>query len=195
MTLDEAIKHCEEKAKGLREQAGFDTDNERYRMSESEKADCLECAKEHEQLAEWLKELKALRGDCEYKGGKILKRRSGDYVTYNIEYLLDNLAREIYLLESSRKWKESKIKEERMSREMTNSEAISNLNHIYGIVSPDIQRSLDVAIEALKERPQGEWINTSPYDIKGTCSLCCYLSNKYYNFCPNCGADMKGSEE
>lgn len=43
-----------------------------------------------------------------------------------------------------------------MSREMTNSEAISNLNHIYGIVSPDIQRSLDVAIEALEERPQGE---------------------------------------
>lgn len=41
-----------------------------------------------------------------------------------------------------------------MSREMTNSEAISNLNHIYGIVSSDIQRSLDVAIKALEERPQ-----------------------------------------
>lgn len=38
-----------------------------------------------------------------------------------------------------------------MSREITNSEAISNLNHIYGIVSPDIQRSLDVAIKALEE--------------------------------------------
>ena len=38
-----------------------------------------------------------------------------------------------------------------MSREMTNSEAISNLNHTYGIVSSDIQRSLDVAIKALEE--------------------------------------------
>lgn len=38
-----------------------------------------------------------------------------------------------------------------MSREITNSEAISNLNHIYGIVSPDVQRSLDVAIKALEE--------------------------------------------
>ena len=38
-----------------------------------------------------------------------------------------------------------------MSREMTNSEAIANLNHIYGIVSPDIQRSLDLAIKALKD--------------------------------------------
>lgn len=61
MNIDEAIQHCEEKAKELREQAGFDTDNERYRMSESEKADCIECANEHEQLAEWLKELKGLR--------------------------------------------------------------------------------------------------------------------------------------
>lgn len=43
--------------------------------------------------------------------------------------------------------------------------------------------------------PQGEWINTSPYDDKGECSLCCYLSKKYYNFCPNCGADMRGKEE
>lgn len=41
-------------------------------------------------------------------------------------------------------------------------------------------------------RPQGEWTNTSPYDDKGECSLCCYLSKKYYKFCPNCGADMKG---
>jgi hypothetical protein len=61
MTLIEAIKHCEEKAEELREQAGFDTDNERYRMSESEKAACLKCAEEHEQLAEWLKELKAYK--------------------------------------------------------------------------------------------------------------------------------------
>lgn len=32
---------------------------------------------------------------------------------------------------------------------LTNKEAIANLNHIYGIVSPDIQRSLDLAIKAL----------------------------------------------
>lgn len=38
MTLDEAIKHCEDKSAG-----------------------CSECADEHRQLAEWLKELKSLR--------------------------------------------------------------------------------------------------------------------------------------
>ena len=38
MTIEEAIKHCEEKANG-----------------------CSECAKEHAELAEWLKELIELR--------------------------------------------------------------------------------------------------------------------------------------
>lgn len=41
---------------------------------------------------------------------------------------------------------------------------------------------------------QGEWINTSPYDDKGECSLCCYVSKKYYNFCPNCGVKMQKGE-
>ncbi len=41
MTLDEAIKHCEEKI------------------------DCTECGKQHKQLMEWLKELKALREESE----------------------------------------------------------------------------------------------------------------------------------
>ena len=66
MTLDEAIKHCEEKAKELR------TDYEDYKSLKEEfgsnyyrkvpiiPAECLECAKEHEQLAEWLKDYKRL---------------------------------------------------------------------------------------------------------------------------------------
>ena len=57
-------------------------------------------------------------------------------------------------------------------------------------------RFCEVIREIAKEnqRPRGEWTNTSPYDDKGECSLCCYLSKKYYHFCPNCGADMRGSE-
>lgn len=67
MTLDEAIKHCEEKAKELR------TDYEVYKNSKEKHgseyyrevpvvpAECLECAEEHKQLAEWLKELKRYR--------------------------------------------------------------------------------------------------------------------------------------
>ena len=42
MKLDEAIRHAEE-------------------VAELNEAECFECAEEHRQLAEWLKELKALR--------------------------------------------------------------------------------------------------------------------------------------
>ncbi len=44
MTIDEAIKRCEEEA-------------EKY-MEYGIETECYQCAKEHEQLAEWLTELK-----------------------------------------------------------------------------------------------------------------------------------------
>jgi len=43
MTLDEAIKHCNEVAKAIATSG------------------CEECAKEHKQLADWLTELKTYR--------------------------------------------------------------------------------------------------------------------------------------
>ena len=45
--------------------------------------------------------------DNEKKEVKVLKRMSGDQVTYDVDYLLDNLAREVYLLESYRRWRDS----------------------------------------------------------------------------------------
>lgn len=57
MTLNEAIKHCEEKAKELRKQA----DDYHTKMDGVNAVNCFGCAREHEQLAEWLKELKARR--------------------------------------------------------------------------------------------------------------------------------------
>ena len=53
MTLEEAIKHCEEKA----------CSND-------------ECSKEHKQLAEWLKELQALKANINYKE---IEERALDY--------------------------------------------------------------------------------------------------------------------
>ena len=86
---------------------------------------------------------------------------------------------------------------------LTLDEAIANLNHIYGMVAPDIQRSLDVVIKAL-ERTKGEWIEesseTGALGIKYTWVKCnqCGWSNSLVipkNFCPNCGADMRGDEK
>ena len=77
-TLDEAIKHCHEKAEELKIKA----EQNHYMAEENEmcevagsvskyihsvkefkqiEADCLECAKEYEQLTEWLTELKERR--------------------------------------------------------------------------------------------------------------------------------------
>lgn len=52
MTLDDAIRYCEETAKEKRIEAN-------YRIPP--KTACLKSAERHEQIAEWLKELKAYR--------------------------------------------------------------------------------------------------------------------------------------
>ena len=59
MTIDEAIAHA-------REVAEIHRNNDKLNktlgvISPYYKTDCIKCAEEHEQLAEWLEELKALR--------------------------------------------------------------------------------------------------------------------------------------
>lgn len=68
MTLDEAIKHCEEKAKELRTPRAYIDIEGNLCATEI----CDECAEEQEQLAEWLKELKARR-DAEALQAKFSK--------------------------------------------------------------------------------------------------------------------------
>ena len=57
MTLEEAIKHCEEIA-----ELKYDEGNEAHLQEQDKYADeCIACAAEHRQLAEWLRELKERR--------------------------------------------------------------------------------------------------------------------------------------
>ena len=56
MTIEEAIKHCEEVAEELEEEAVKGCCDDSEIMDK-----CIECASEHRQLAEWLKELKEYR--------------------------------------------------------------------------------------------------------------------------------------
>ena len=60
MTLDEAIKHCEEIAE---EQEKLCKANDSFNFSQPK---WKKCAKEHRQLAEWLKELKERKSKCKW---------------------------------------------------------------------------------------------------------------------------------
>lgn len=77
LTLDEAILHCEEKAKELRAQPF------KEKMDIEDIADCKECAEEHEQLANWLKELKTLRD----VHGKVYRNEHCDRAGKCIDYI------------------------------------------------------------------------------------------------------------
>ena len=55
MTLDEAIQHCREQARGLRNRG------EVLAAMSQDGTDCALCAAEHEQLAKWLEELQQRR--------------------------------------------------------------------------------------------------------------------------------------
>lgn len=62
MTLDEAIKHCEEVAEAEERSAKLHQRPDRsVKGSGKRYLSCLECAKEHRQLAEWLRELQRIR--------------------------------------------------------------------------------------------------------------------------------------
>ena len=80
------------------------------------------------------------------------------------------------------------------------------VEYLSGAFDEDFQRKLIERMSALPslqpERKKGKWINAYP-DIEpnpmfmyGICSVCGYeqaISNKL-NFCPNCGADMRGKQ-
>lgn len=53
--------------------------------------------------------------------------------------------------------------------------------------------SREEALKAYEGRPHGEWVIVSRNCWK--CSYCQELTNEGKNFCPNCGADMRGGAE
>lgn len=76
---------------------------------------------------------------------------------------------------------------------MTNKEAIAVFKGFKFL--PREQKAVDLAIKALEERPQGEWIDIDSLVSKAMCSNCknIIITEPFGkpNFCPNCGADMK----
>lgn len=78
---------------------------------------------------------------------------------------------------------------------MTNKEAayiLSDKCDDYTV--EELSTAFDLAIKALEDRPQGEWIDTGMHEEyweeEYQCSICGGKSY-YHNYCPNCGAKMK----
>ena len=65
MSIDEAIKHCEEVAEELENKYSYFLETAKSQKLRDEEKNCKECASEHRQLAEWLKELKAYKANRE----------------------------------------------------------------------------------------------------------------------------------
>ena len=59
MTIDEAIKHCEDVAETCEYDASRCDETDRYEQHEM--CELGKCAADHRQLVEWLRELKDLR--------------------------------------------------------------------------------------------------------------------------------------
>lgn len=90
---------------------------------------------------------------------------------------------------------------------MTNEEAQNLIarNRSVFQYDPEMLEALDLAIKALEERPKGKWIKRGYIGCDTQfywCSVCEY-ERSYdaetglddYNFCPNCGADMRSVDE
>lgn len=70
-----------------------------------------------------------------------------------------------------------------------------------------IAKAFDIAIEALSDRPRGEWIKKQVFNPELDkyvpfieCSVCGYEpyyggSEPKFNYCANCGAKMRGGAE
>ena len=92
---------------------------------------------------------------------------------------------------------------------MTNKEAsnvlrlFANLIEINGLPEERIltfRKAYEQAISELESdtRPQGEWIDVKDIPYLANCSNCGYQMDTheehgYFNYCPYCGADMRGN--
>ena len=85
MTLEEAIKHCEEVAEENEKDA---EQFKRIKATQDMISHCYECAEEHRQLAEWLRALKEIwdSGDCNdclHQNNCTIRPQLGQMVRYN----------------------------------------------------------------------------------------------------------------
>jgi len=74
--------------------------------------------------------------------------------------------------------------------------ALDTIDHVPEWVYDILLNSLD-KVPSAEPRKKGKWIDKSD-DIDGAwnyCSVCGEQAIDLYDFCPNCGADMRGEQD
>jgi hypothetical protein len=186
MTLDEAIKHCEEVAE--------EKENEGKLLCQSESASigCLDCADEHRHLAEWLEELKQLREQKPCEDAISRTQALSDYADwYGYGYRDNAFYKLLKGMPSVTPKTECSCDQIKWERDM----AIAQLNELgYG----------------LGEKPRtGHWIEgqTNNPNVHNILCSCCFegypskghansqYTREKFKYCPNCGAKMIEPQE
>ncbi len=198
MTLDEAIKHCEEEAKEQNKlcercdrASGYSrSHNESIRTNEARKHE--KCGQEHIQLAGWLRELKAYKEQepCDSCCGGDQKEKA-------------KLCQKSYLAGLEHKQEPC---EDAISRQAVNTlvdelaRAISDERcHISrGRSTGEIMQDILDLPSITPKRKTGKWNLLGlddPSDVKlYRCSECHMKITLKFNYCPNCGAKMEGED-
>ena len=80
-----------------------------------------------------------------------------------------------------------------------NTADIDDWAEFWGFTREEYEEFLDMAIKALEQEPKtGHWITLKDEwgDInEAVCSCCDSNGHHKWNYCPNCGADMREVEE
>ena len=177
MTIDEAIQHCEEVM-----MENLEKTKDRN-ASDPIAINCGECAEEHRQLAEWLKELKAYRSSSEIPNtcGDAISRQSAIFLASDLK------------------------------QDLPDDERIADMvmAHNEGILEYQTQLSLlpPVSPQQRTQQRTGRWIKTrlddEPDKICDDCGTYCWKCSicgsdasgwGNYKYCPKCGTRMEVEE-
>lgn len=193
MTLDEAIKHCEEvAAENEKTIAYYTIQGDKEWHDECEK-DCIECAKEHRQLAEWLLELKKYHRGIE----KIKELKDGfNQIPLSLEASVLESALELLGEEGEPQNNEGDdtMTKDQLANfiEATKGQWIFQTESGRVIKGKEIEKQI---IESLRNsKPKAQWKMIGTFGLAFKCSRCKENSIKNSNYCPNCGAGMEGAE-
>ena len=81
-----------------------------------------------------------------------------------------------------------------MSDLISREDAINAIYHHFPHVS--MERATEILHECDSANRKGEWLDKGKeYIIRWTCSECGRRDKYVYNFCPDCGADMREENE